>query len=276
MWPSRPLPATLVSLGTGSGFHRQPESRSGQRRRSWTRGFAFRLYDSFMASMDAEQAWNELLGQLDEAHKRHYHRLNVVFPGQEPLLNAAGQVKWMTDLVDRTASIQVPPVLTSLALASLFLELPSAPRWEEGQLHCVGAIRCRLKGNVLVDLLRKFHPQASTYVIGAVKLDISPSEDAICSSCSRYCVPVRFAVEGHDSQIALALELNTNEQQLLGGFPVSLRWLLERQGFEWTNYATDWTDVPGRTECKACDLRINRKSALAQPSRRYRKRVRFI
>jgi hypothetical protein len=109
-----------------------------------------------------------------------------------------------------------------------------------------------------------------------VKLDISPSEDAICSSCSRYCVPVRFAVEGHDSQIALALELNTNEQQLLGGFPISLRWLLERQGFEWTNYATDWTDVPGRTGCKACDLRINRKSALAQPSRRYRKRVRFI
>lgn len=276
MWPSQPLPATLVSLGMGSGFHRQPESHSSQRRCSWTRRFAFQLYDMFMASMDAEQAWNELLGQLDEAHKQHYHRLNVVFPGQEPLLNATGQVKWMKDLVNQTASIQVPPVLTSLVLASLFLELSSAPCWEEGQLHCVGAIRCHLKGNVLVDLLRKFHPQASTYVIGAVKLDISPSEDAIYGSCSRYCVPVRFAVEGHDSQIALALELSRDEQQLLGGFLISLRWLLERQGFKWNNYATNWIDLPGRTECKACDLRINRKSALAQPSRRYRKKVRFI
>ncbi|GIJ92737.1 hypothetical protein Asppvi_002015 [Aspergillus pseudoviridinutans] len=40
--------------------------------------------------LNAEEAWDELLDQLDERDNRDYHRLNVKSPGQEPLLNAEG------------------------------------------------------------------------------------------------------------------------------------------------------------------------------------------
>jgi hypothetical protein len=271
MWASRPVPGTLISLGTGKAV-----GRRHRRRRFWARGFAFRLYDSFMASMDAEQAWRELLGQLDGVNKRHYHRLDVTFPRQEPLLNAAAEVKWMTDLVDQTAQAQVLPALTSLLLASLFFELSSPPRWEDGRFHCIGTIRCRLRGSTLVDILSRLHPQASTYVLGAVRLNASPFDGATCDHCSRYCVPVRFCAEALDSPIALSLELNKNQLQPLGGFPLSLRWLLDRQALELAGCAINSDGLPARTECKSCDKRIHRKSALAQLNTSYRKRVRFI
>ncbi|GAA93204.1 hypothetical protein AKAW_11316 [Aspergillus luchuensis IFO 4308] len=87
MWASNPVPGTLISLGTGTAGR--------QRRRRWSRGFTFRcfrFYDSFLASMDAEQAWEDLLGQVDPANRRNYHRLNVTFPrlGASPERSRSG------------------------------------------------------------------------------------------------------------------------------------------------------------------------------------------
>ncbi|KAL4887982.1 FabD/lysophospholipase-like protein [Aspergillus ambiguus] len=275
MWP-REEPAALISLGTGSSTSEGPKTCSRRRaHRERTRGFAFRLFDTFMASMDAEKAWKELLPQVLPSKRQNYHRLNVTFPGTVPLLNAVGSVKWMTGLVDQVAEIKVPPALSSLLLASLFLELHSLPLWQDGYYHCVGAIRCRLRGHTLVDVLRRLHPHASTYVFGAEELEASPFDGAVCNDCSRYCVPIRFALKGPDSSIHLSLKIDADHLRLLGGFPAPLRWFLERQGLPLFGHHVAPLP-PGRSECKSCDMRIHRKSALVRSHRSYRKRVRFI
>ncbi|THC89924.1 hypothetical protein EYZ11_010621 [Aspergillus tanneri] len=236
MWPSRLEPGTLISLGTGSANVGHPPGLGlARRRRSKKRGFAFRVYDFFMASMDAKEAWKKFLGQLDEATKRNYHRLDVTFPSQEPRLNSAGEVRWMTSLVDKEARIQVPPALTSLLLASLFFELSSVPQWEDGFYHCIGTIRCRVRGNIFVDALTKLHPHASAFILGEETLGISPYSDAVCEMCRRYCVPVRFAVKELHSRITLSLRLDGEQAQPLGGFPLSLCWFLEQQELYWSN-----------------------------------------
>ncbi|KAI9039861.1 patatin-like phospholipase family protein [Aspergillus affinis] len=278
LWPSRPEPGALISLGTGSAaLDRRPSTtRRRDRRQRWASGFAFRLYDSFMASMDAEQAWRGLLGQVDEASRQKYHRLNVEFPDKEPLLNAAEKVQWMVTLADQEARVKTPSALTSLLLASLFLELSLAPRWEDGHYHCNGAIRCRLPGEILVKTLRKLHPDASTYIMGGDQLSISPYEDAICQSCERYCVPIRFTVKELDSPISLSLQLTRFHTQRLGGFPSTLRWFLDRQGLDTVGHTANLRNLPTRAPCKSCDVRVNRKSALIQLHRQHKKRVRFI
>ncbi|GLA67341.1 hypothetical protein AtubIFM54640_010321 [Aspergillus tubingensis] len=267
MWESNPVPGTLISLGTG---------KAGRpRRQRWRRGFAFRLYDSFLASMDAEQAWEDLLGQVDPANRRNYHRLNVTFPDQEPLLNAAAQVEWMTELADKTAERQVPGALTSLLLASFFFELSSPPCYNDGIYQCCGAIRGRLRGKYLVQALRRLHPQASTFVLGTSRLGVSPFEDVVCCDCARYCVPVKFEVDGLDSNIMLALELHPHQLQPLGGFPLSLRHLVDRLRINMIG-CPGLPKLPARTECKSCELRIRRKARPDFENSSYRKRVRFI
>ncbi|KAL4889165.1 hypothetical protein BDV59DRAFT_205438 [Aspergillus ambiguus] len=257
MWPSAPEPATLISLGTG-----RPRQPHGQRRRTWTRGFAFRLYDFIAEAMDADEGWKKLLAQLDETKRRTYHRLDVTFPDQVPLLNAVGQVQWMTDLVDGVAAGLVRSALTSLLLASLFLELAAVPTWEDGYHLCLGTIRCRARGRAFVDALGRLHPRASTYTLVGQSLGASAREDAVCPECGRYCVPVRFALRGPDTPISLSLKLDEERTELLGGFPRSLRWFLEQQGMDLTGH--EWSQAPARSECKSCDLRTYRKSVLAR------------
>ncbi|KAB8067084.1 FabD/lysophospholipase-like protein [Aspergillus leporis] len=269
MWIRRPVPETLISFGTGKSVGRR-------RRRLWARGFASRLYHSFMASMDAEQAWNELLGQLDETSKRCYHRLDVTFPGEAPLMNSAAEVEWMANLVDQVASAQVPSALDSLLLSSLFFELSAAPRWEGNRFHCIGVIRCRLRGTILVDVLSRLHPRATTFILDSARLGISPFDGATCDCCLRYCVPIRFWTEGLDNCITISLELEPNKIHPLGGFPLSLRWLLTRQSLELFDGSANSSGLPARAECKSCDMRIHRKCMLTPQTRSYRKRVRFI
>lgn len=273
MWHHGAKPAALISLGTGCSV--APKSHARRRHVGRKRGFAFRLFDSFMASLDAEDAWRELLPQVPPSRRSNYHRLNVNFPGSVPLLNAAGSVKWMTDLVDQVAGITVTPALSSLLLASLFFELCATPLWQDGYYHCVGVIRCRLRGPAVVDALRRLHPQASTYVCGADTLNVSPFDKALCGECSRYCVPVRFAVKTPDSPIRLSLQVDGDNLRLLGGFPLPLRWFLERQGLTLVGQHIGPLP-PGRSNCKSCDMRIYRKTALARPHRSHQKSVRFI
>ncbi|KAH8431681.1 patatin-like phospholipase family protein [Aspergillus melleus] len=279
MWSSRSEPGIMVSLGTGSAaLDRLPAtSHHRDRRRRWPSGFAFRLYDSLMASMDAEQAWRGLLGQVEETARQNYRRLNVEFPGKEPSLNAVEKVQWMTNLADNKAKVEVPAVLTSLLLASLFFELSCAPRWVDGHYHCSGTIRCRLPGQTLVEALRGLHPEASasTYVMGMDRLGISPYDEAVCRRCTRYCVPIHFVVRELDSPIVLSLQLTRTHRENLGGFPLTLRWFLDQQGLDAVGHTSSLPRLPAHTGCKSCDARVQRKSAL-QPHSRHKRRVRFI
>ncbi|PYH40085.1 patatin-like phospholipase family protein [Aspergillus saccharolyticus JOP 1030-1] len=267
MWTTSPVPGTLVSLGTGK--------TAGQLRRSRPRGFAFRLYDSFLASMDAEQAWDDLLGQLDQLDRRNYYRLNVTFPNREPLLNAVTQVEWMQRLADDSAKVHVPNVLSSLLIACLFFELSSPPQLVDGRYHCHGVIRCRLRGKQWIETFGRLHPEASAYLLGKSQLDASPFNDAICTSCARYCVPIRFILNSLDSTIVLSLDLGENQVRHFGGSPLSLRHIVQRLGLDLIG-CSRLAKFPARSECRACDLRIHRKAAPGSQRSSYKKRVRFI
>ncbi|KAH8431002.1 uncharacterized protein LDX57_008663 [Aspergillus melleus] len=275
MWPARSEPVCFVSLGTGCPSKDVP--RGGHARLNWTRVFASRLKDSFVESTDAEQAWEGLLDQTHPARKKDYHRLNVTFPGQESSSNVSAQVRRMVSLVDETAADQVPPALTSVLLASLFLELSSAPRWENGWYYCIGTIRCRIQGLIFVSTLKRLHPRASSYIQDGEVLNISPYDDAICLHCARYRVPVRLAVKSPETQISLSIQLDSLNARPIAGFPTSLRWLLERQGLDpFGCCTTSPQGLLARSECKSCDLKVYRKGSSIQKPTTYRKKVRFI
>lgn len=80
-----------------------PGHNFATRYRPQKRGFAYRLFDFWMASLDAHDAWRSFVGELEESSRQRCHRLDVVIPGQIPHLSSAGEVKWMTKLVDQVA-----------------------------------------------------------------------------------------------------------------------------------------------------------------------------
>jgi len=61
-------------------------------------------------------------------------------------------------MVDQVAPDKVRPVLlTSLRLASLFFELLSHPRKEDGHYHYTSVVRYRVKGSIFIDVASRLH-----------------------------------------------------------------------------------------------------------------------
>ncbi|KAL4862021.1 hypothetical protein BDV12DRAFT_179441 [Aspergillus spectabilis] len=272
MWPSKLEPTALVSLGTGSG----PTGRGKGpiHFRVSKRGFVSRLYDSLMAA-DGNESWGRFISSLDKEKSQNYHHLDVTFSGKLPRLNSTDEVKQMVSLVDRLARVQVLPALTSLILSSFFLELSTPPRLDFQHLYCVGAIRCRLGGKAVVNILKRLYPLASSYYFNNKTLSVSPYEKAICEDCGRYCVPLRFHVTTIDSPITLTIQLESGLIRQIGCFTRPLRWFVEQQGFSVSGNIR-FDPFPARVECESCDRKIYRKKTLVGPYDNHRKRVQFI
>ncbi|KAA8647901.1 uncharacterized protein ATNIH1004_006603 [Aspergillus tanneri] len=75
IWPSRKHPARLLSMGTG--ITDRPRDRPPHFRHVFQDGFLRRGFDAWMSSMDTETKWLEMMGQLEDAHKEDYLRLNI-------------------------------------------------------------------------------------------------------------------------------------------------------------------------------------------------------
>jgi hypothetical protein len=278
MWPWMPEPGILISLATGSHERGHHWEVARHTRRS---GFIGRLYSAFMSSMDADIAWGELLAQLDESTKESFYRLTVDFKGQLPFLSSVSSMDQMIRLVNEQGTgNQVRRALSALLVSSLFFEVQFISRRANESYHCLGTLRCRIAGLVFISILTRLHPYKMTYFYGSTDLGLSPSEQAVCEICSRYCLAVQFTVKNLDEPITLSLRLGDDLQPRLGGFPHPLRWFLQQQGLD----TLGGNDLPARAPCKSCDRNADRrKMDPTTPRKRdlihtwgYQKRVRFI
>lgn len=240
LWPDRPDPDFLLSLGTGTMLETlsSPRIQSGM----WSRmlestmvgRFVKRLWKILMDSMDAQAAWIEFYNSLP-LHLRHrFHRLNLQVPGREPSLDDATQISTLKENTEQTVSgrnAAVTTVVDYMISSMFYFELDSLPRFDGRRYSCEGFIYCRL--DLPRDGLYYLYYQLATtssyfYIQGnPVRCVKSIPQDSL-----PFRRRINFTVNRKDEVIGMSIRGITSKPRELSGFPTTLDKLISHQRLE--------------------------------------------
>ncbi|PPJ60731.1 hypothetical protein CBER1_11369 [Cercospora berteroae] len=226
LWPRRALPDLALSIGTGvneSVFSVGPHSPV--RKRS-----LFRIFDSFMESMDGEKSWKEFYNGLDEKDQSRFHRLNLPMPrGQPPLDDVAA----MTSLESQaTAHIQdtdrTQHVIDSLLASSFYLEFDELPLWEQTGYRCSGHIGCRLP------MTAQGRKALSTRLVATSSFFVINGQPIACIERVTRAQPsfkrkVEFTVQSLETPVGITLRGITSKPTTISGMPTTAAALISAQ-----------------------------------------------
>src|SRR5947199_2637516 len=145
IYPSNAQPDFTVSIGTG--YARKPTSPKIPHTRSrWTDGYLFRLFRSFMSSLDGQNSWSDHLNRLDDEARGNHFRLNISLKDAPKLdeIDKMHELRRGVQLHCRTNNDRTVIVWALLA-SSFFFELDERlTRTYQGKdYECRGSILCR-------------------------------------------------------------------------------------------------------------------------------------
>lgn len=217
--------------------------------------------------MDGEVAWRDLCDQLDNDMCKSFFRLNISIPGGGPRLDS---VDSMDELIRLTCEQGIGTVgrdaISALLAASLFFELVHHPGPDYRQ--CVGCIRSRIPGGGVVRAIMGLHGSEIEYTIDDKPIGNRLSENDMCGSCGRYCLPVRFSIASRATPLRLGLAAGGKFYRISPPQPVD--WYSHQQGLE-AEFGLANHGVQPRTWCKTCHRRIAREHAINLASTSYRR-----
>lgn len=184
-----------------------------------------------MSGLCGEKTHMEHQNQMGNTETDEYIRFNVLLEAETPLddLQSLPTLRAQTDRYISSQRHLFLAVARYLYATSFFFELSKSTF--HGQEHeFQGYVRCRSKEpRELLTLLSHRFPSArfatcQGVVLGAVSLD------DICDSCGLYGLPVLFHAHRRDS-MKIILHFNELYSRKISGFPHSMEWFEERQGF---------------------------------------------
>ncbi len=194
--PSLSKPNLVVFVGTGTST-KTKSPRAASFRHVLFDGFIPRLWRAHMSSFDDESNFRDVVNSLDRENREDYKRLNVVLSRNEPTMDNTSRMDELRQLVHLNSQmIQVcEETIYALLIASFYFELSCIPSpLLENQIRCLGTIRCRLPGEVMVELLERIHPSRLSFVTHSRALGYYFGKRDLCSSCRRYRKSVEFIV----------------------------------------------------------------------------------
>lgn len=274
IWPSITKPDVVLSLGTGH----QELSHSpvvSTPKPSVRDMFVFRLWRSFMASIDGQSVWRDLMNRLDEQARRDFFRLTVCFSGPEPAPDD------FTSMESLSLAVQIHPqgpedrrrVMMALLISSLYFELDRAPQYEGGGLYYAsGTIRCRSSG-ALRSLL-SLYPYGLEYFNGPVSLARFVSLEDLCKSCGRYARPIHFFTRSLDEQVALNIRWEADEVRNVSAMPQPLSWFTRMQRLDSPFYTEQKRHDSrcGSCSTRSADATSRKRQRSSSPGRKGEKR----
>ncbi|THC87635.1 hypothetical protein EYZ11_012916 [Aspergillus tanneri] len=153
IWPSRKHPARLLSMGTG--ITDRPRDRPPHFRHVFQDGFLRRGFDAWMSSMDTETKWLEMMGQLEDAHKEDYLRLNIPLRDVPSAIDTVEVMEEYRNLVILSpgSARMAREAATALLVSRFYFVLEILPEDTMAPFWCYGTIRCKGHAKQVVDAL---------------------------------------------------------------------------------------------------------------------------
>lgn len=240
LWPDRPDPDFLLSLGTGTMLETtsspqvSPSMWSRMLESTMVGRFMRRLWKILMDSMDAQVAWVEFYNSLP-LHMRHrFHRLNVQVSGLAPSLDDATKMSDLKESTAQTVALRnsaVTAVVDHMISSMFYFELDSLPRFDGRQYSCDGSICCRidLPRDGLLYLYDQLLKTSSYFCIQGNPLRCVKS---MPQSPLPFKKRITFTVNRRDEVITMSIRGITSRPRELSGFPTTLDKLISHQHLE--------------------------------------------
>jgi hypothetical protein len=212
IWPGSKTDIVL-SMGTGTSSSARPSTRG------WRGSAIARLYRSFMASLDGQQAWEELQNHLSEERKASYFRFNVEFDGHEPGLDDVVAMRTMRELpIESGDEVNI---VNSLVAKQFYFELEHVPYDVDGRYECNGYLHCRLLGCPRAELLGYVWEKLAGFRLQEEEIAILPQRNG------SFLCKVAFCVNDLHEKLAISLSgIN------ISGFPTTVAELMRLQGLD--------------------------------------------
>jgi hypothetical protein len=257
IWPNKSEPDYALSLGTGT-------TSTLENGASWWKSrFAFRLFKSFMRTLDSEDAWKRFFNSVAPASRNRYHRLNVRFSGPEPSLDDALQIPELKARVSKTIEADtsvITAILDSIIASIFYFELDSdgLPKSSKSGYTCSGHIFCRLNmpSRGLQFLYNRLLQTSSRFLIQGNPI---PCIQTVPKGLPPFRQRVTLHVDSLDASIVFSIRGITSTSKLLSGFPTTLRNLIRKQQLD-----SPFGTIDHRTEGKPLPAIPSKRSRASQ------------
>lgn len=226
IWPTLRRPSIVVSLGTG---HYEPTLSPDivTPKSTIQDKFLFRIWRSWMSSIDGEAVHRDLMNSMDPDECKDYHRLTVPLPWPELAPNDYGAlVRLSQALAEYSAGyLQRYHALVQTQIASFYMEMNELPSFDNGEFQCHATIRC-LSSGIVTSLLDN---SADTFEFyrGSSNIGRLSAHD-ICRSCGRFCKQINFVAKSLDEDILISLK-GTKSSRPIGAMPKQVSWFIQMQ-----------------------------------------------
>ena len=248
--PSLSKPDLVVSVGTGT--RKNPES---PRVASFLfDGFIPRLWRAYMSSFDGESNFRDVVNSLDRETREDYKRLNVFLPSNEPAIDNTSRMGELRQLVhlDPQMVLDCEETVYALLIATFYFELSSIPSELPGdRISCIGTIRCRLPGQVIVELLERTHPSCLSFVTNSKTLGHYHNKRDLCPLCHRYRKNIDFTVRDLGQQTNIYAQSTRRPRRRISAFPQTMQWFINQQHLD-SPFGTAYHRNLKHRSCKSC------------------------
>lgn len=252
IWSDVEKPDVVVSLGTGTGEGSSAPSASAFRH-VIRDGFIPRLWRSFVSSLDGQSAWRNLWNRLNNRAREDSFRFNILLSGDGPVMGDVERMQELRQCANVPSRHEELCKQTAFALlvASFFFELDDMPIFHNGQYHCKGTIRCRLRGQSICEALEQLCGKGLTFMTEKKVLGYLESSQDPCDECARYRKTVQFLVRHPSDPTSISMRCVKNGIRLIGGFPQTVNWFIQQQKSAiWFSRSTKI----GAEPCETCSI----------------------
>ena len=250
--PSLSRPDLVVSVGTGTS-RKAKSPRAASFRHVLFDGFIPRLWRAYMSSFDGESNFRDIVNSLNSENREDYKRLNVVLPRNEPAMDNTSRMDELRQLVHLNPQMiqECEETIYALLIASFYFELSCIPSPLPGnRIRCLGMIRCRLPGEVMVNLLERVHPSRLSFVTHSKALGYYLGKRDLCPSCQRYRKSVEFVVRDLGQPTSIYATSPRRPRRKISAFPQTMQWFIDRQHLD-APFGTAYHASLSRS-CKSC------------------------
>ena len=250
--PSFSRPDLVVSVGTGTS-RKGTSPRAASFRHVLFDGFIPRLWRAYMSSFDGESNFRDVVNSLDDENREDYRRLNVVLPRNEPAMDNTSRMDELRQLVHRNPQKiqECEETIYALLIASFYFELSCIPSPLPGnRIRCLGMIRCRLPGEIIVKLLERVHPSRLSFVTHNKALGYYLGNSDLCPWCRRYRKSVEFTVRDLGQLTFIYATSAKKSRRKISAFPQTMQWFIDKQHLD-APFGTAYHASLKRS-CKSC------------------------
>ncbi|KAL2038823.1 hypothetical protein N7G274_008581 [Stereocaulon virgatum] len=183
-----------------------------------------------MSSFDGESNFRNVVNSLDRENRGDYKGLNVVLPRNEPAMDNTSRMDELRQLVYLNPQMiqECEETIYALLIASFYFELNTSLSPMPGnRMRCLGTIRCRLPGGVMVRLVERIHPSRLSFATHSKALGYYFGERNL--SCRRYRKSVEFTVRDLDQLTSIYATSAKRPRRKTSAFLQTMQWFIDRQ-----------------------------------------------